>query len=579
MRTRWLACITVSFALVSAAAANGAVDGDLDNSFSGDGGLVTDFNAAVGAQVRDAVVDGSGRLLVAGADGIEIGVARFDSDGSFDQTFGGDGDVRIDSGAAGGGERAAAIAVDPATGNILVLGDAHNFPNVDLVLARLLPNGDPDPAFDGPGGSGNGVFRLDFDNNEFGADIIANDDKVVFTASVGAAGGTARIVQLTSSGALDTASFGSPNGFFDFQFASGVQSFPGGLAQQDDGKFIVAGAPNATATYGVARITTGGALDNTFNSTGTIPGIARPPLPSGFIDANANDVLINPDGITVAGSVQHGFPDPEFDSEPMLSRVTFAGAPDAGFGSDGFAVLPLDTTNSEAFFDLAPIGDGRLLAGGTSGSVSERDQLLARFTATGGLDSSFSGDGYLETAPGVASASVVASPMFDGVAFLTGPGSGSTIAISAVCAVVPPGCPPPEVPDVQAVTPASGSNDNNPKISGVVPAGPAVSSVSVYRDAACTEPAAATGTEAEFAAGITVSVPDNSTTSFHARAAGVNGSSACSTSSVSYAEVTPSPPAKSGPTGRRAAALKKCAKIKKKAKKKRCKRRARKLPA
>jgi hypothetical protein len=78
-------------------------------------------------------------------------------------------------------------------------------------------------------------------------------------------------------------------------------------------------------------------------------------------------------------------------------------------------------------------------------------------------------------------------------------------------------------------------------------------------------------------------VADNSTTTFHALARGVHADSACSATSVTYSEVTPSPPAPpappaAGPTGQRAAALKKCAKVKNKIKKRKCKTRARALP-
>jgi uncharacterized delta-60 repeat protein len=599
MRSRLFLAGPISlFALLGAGAALAAVDGDLDNSFSGDGRLVAEFDPANSAEAADAVVDSSGRLVVVGRDGSEIGVARINPDGSFDTTFGGDGSVQVDSGVNTGGERANAVAIDPATGNILVLGLASNPPNNDLVVARLLPNGNLDSTFDGPAGTGNGRFRFDFNDTESPADILASGDKVVFTASVGdGSSRVARVVQLTSTGALDTANFGTPNGFFDFQWAASTDSFAEGLTRQGDGKLIVSGSINGTATYGVARINTNGSLDTTFNASGTIPGVARPTLPAGFISARAFDVQVDSGGgIVVAGEIRAG--SPTFDRDPMLSRLDSVGAKDTSFGTtSGFAILDAGEpeTDTSVFSSLEFVGSGLLLAGGTIGPVEDRDQLLARFSATGTLDTGFSSDGFLRTDPGTPSTGL-AAPVFNGVAYLTGQalpgGVQDGISVSAVCATVPPACPSqPNVPEVQMVAPPSGSNENNPRVIGMVPDGvAAVTAVNIYADPACTGPVLGSGSETLFeTTGIPAGVPDNSTTTFYASASGMGGTpSACSTTSVTYTEVTPPAPPQqqqpqpatgaAGPTGQRAAALKRCAKIKSKPKKKRCKQRARALP-
>jgi uncharacterized delta-60 repeat protein len=563
-----IACLTVLAALFIPGTAQAAVAGDPDNSFSGDGLLSTGFNSSTGLNINDLAVGGDGKLVVVGTDSAgDIRVARLNEDGSFDSSFGGDGDVAINAGTVN--DVPFSVAIDPATGNILVLGTIQAGGNIDLFLARLLPGGDLDPAFDGPSGGGNGVFGLNFGDFEGAGDIIADDDKVVFTANVTTTL-VARIVRLQSNGDFDT-SFNSL-GFFDFQWSSGAHSFAAGLAQQDDGKYIVAGQPNGASTYGVARVTTTGALDGTFNPSGATPGIARPPLPPGFIDAGAAEVVVDPDGITVAGGVEA---EDTFDGQPMLSRVTFAGAPDATFGTDGFAVLPLTATNSEAFTGLSALGGDGYLAGGISGALGPpeaRTHLFGRFTESGSPDPSFSGDGYVERNPdGTSSRGLAFALSPTGVAYLAGPGSSFNIAVSAVCGRVPPACPGPETPDILSFSPASGGNANTPRVIGSVPSGPEVTQVRIYKDAACSGPVAGSGTEAEFnAPGIQVSVPDNSTTAFHAQAIGVNGPSPCSSAS-SYTEVTPAPPpsppaAKKCKKGRK---LKKgkCVKKKKKRKK------------
>jgi len=110
----------------------------------------------------------------------------------------------------------------------------------------------------------------------------------------------------------------------------------------------------------------------------------------------------------------------------------------------------------------------------------------------------------------------------------------------------------PDPPTLSGTTPASPSNDNQPKVFGIAEAG---STVQLYTDSGCTVPAegVGNGTAATFASpGIGVTVDSGSTTTFHATATdGANNTSDCSTSSVTYVE-DETPPAvsiDSGPSG------------------------------
>lgn len=98
-------------------------------------------------------------------------------------------------------------------------------------------------------------------------------------------------------------------------------------------------------------------------------------------------------------------------------------------------------------------------------------------------------------------------------------------------------------PAVTGVTPASPAKDNSPKVFGSGP--DAGATISLYTNAACTGAAVATGTQTEFSStGIAVTVADNSTTTFYARATVVgSAASSCSSSSVTYVEDSTPPPA------------------------------------
>jgi Glycosyl hydrolase family 26 len=97
---------------------------------------------------------------------------------------------------------------------------------------------------------------------------------------------------------------------------------------------------------------------------------------------------------------------------------------------------------------------------------------------------------------------------------------------------------PPAAPTVSSTSPASPANNNEPKVIGSAAAG---STVRIYTNNTCTSTVAGTGTAAAFASpGLTVSVADNTTTTFYATATDEAGNaSACSATSVKYEEATP----------------------------------------
>jgi Ca2+-binding RTX toxin-like protein len=107
------------------------------------------------------------------------------------------------------------------------------------------------------------------------------------------------------------------------------------------------------------------------------------------------------------------------------------------------------------------------------------------------------------------------------------------------------GAPAPDPPVFTGTDPVSPANNNTPLIKGTVPplgTGP-YPAVLLYTTSDCSGPFVAGGTPEEFTTtGIQVTVLDNSTTTFYGKA--VNSTqqfSPCSTSSITYQEVTPAP--------------------------------------
>jgi hypothetical protein len=95
----------------------------------------------------------------------------------------------------------------------------------------------------------------------------------------------------------------------------------------------------------------------------------------------------------------------------------------------------------------------------------------------------------------------------------------------------------PGAPSFESVSPPSPANNNSPHLIGSADPD---AIVSIYTTSDCTGAPLASGTGAVFStAGISVSVTDNSETTFHAKATMAGFSSPCSAGSIAYHEVTP----------------------------------------
>jgi hemolysin type calcium-binding protein len=95
---------------------------------------------------------------------------------------------------------------------------------------------------------------------------------------------------------------------------------------------------------------------------------------------------------------------------------------------------------------------------------------------------------------------------------------------------------PPAAPTLNDTDPNSPADDNQPEVKGIAEAG---STVAIYTNSLCTGAPVASDSAAQLASpGITVTVADNSTTTFFATAANTGGTSPCS-AGLTYIEVTP----------------------------------------
>ncbi len=189
-------------------------------------------------------------------------------------------------------------------------------------------------------------------------------------------------------GSLDTA-FGT-GGTVVTQFTSSTASRAFSNAIQSDQKCVVAGSTiiSNVSQVAVARYTTAGVLDTTFNATGTV----NISINDG---ANAQAILVQPSNqfIVTAGSTMSGG-----QTRVLLTRFNTTGALDTGFNGSGIVNAVIGEHSQANAVIMGP--SNTIIIAGFAVINGQRQVLLARFTSGGVLDSTFGTGGITTTAFG-----------------------------------------------------------------------------------------------------------------------------------------------------------------------------------
>ena len=281
-------------------------DGTLDQSFGDGGKTTTDFSGVDVAQAMAIQSDGkivlAGRALGSGQ-GFDFAVARYNLNGSLDMTFGAGGKVQTDFNAQD--DRANAISIQ-RDGKIVVAGAASQ---KTFALVRYDRNGGLDQAF---GDHGKVSTAFEGQTAEAAGLVLLNFDETILVA--GTAGTQTdrsfALVEYKSDGTLDT-SFGENGrvvtGFPGTVWDMRIGAYAYSIAVQKNRKIVVGGfvqpiPPPMLPVYfprdiALVRYNSNGTLDAGFGSGGK--------LSSDFQggDEGASAIAIQPDGnILVAGT-------------------------------------------------------------------------------------------------------------------------------------------------------------------------------------------------------------------------------------------------------------------------------------
>jgi uncharacterized delta-60 repeat protein len=390
-------------------------DGRPDTSFGPhhNGQVLSAFTEPAAATA--VALQGDGRIVVAGYTqdptslNWDFALARYNTDGSLDTSFGTGGGVTTSFGAFGSSASnvAKSIVIDSA-GRIVLGGytaDVYRG-NSLFALARYTVNGSLDKTF----GSGGRVVTNFGGSNDSAIDAVALDAKGRLVAAGHTAAGMDdtgnqatrfALARYTTNGSLDK-TFGT-GGEATTNVSAGNDDEAHGLAIQPDGKIVAAGSTynpdKRRMDFALVRYTISGSLDRAFGTGGMV---ATDFGGNGVSAINA--VTTDAQGrIVAAGYTVPGYtPDPYFDTAIFaLARYTSGGSLDTTFGTGG-EVSTRFPSGSVVARGIARGPNGQLLlVGGGPLDLNlgtPGDFALARYNANGSLDQSFGTLGQISTA-------------------------------------------------------------------------------------------------------------------------------------------------------------------------------------
>nr|MBA2480863.1 hypothetical protein [Planctomycetota bacterium] len=200
------------------------------------------------------------------------------------------------------------------------------------------------------------------------------------------------IARYTAAGVLDTTFNGTglKPGTNLHTIGSGTDQNALAVTVDGSGGYIVAGyAENGSSGYDMAlvRFTSAGLPDSTFGNL----GVVLTDFAGNGGDDHARAVVMSGANIVVAGDAQ----DSSGKVNVALARYGSNGVLDPAFDTDGRVLTSFGGTEDRAFA-LAVDSSGRYVIAGTA-TLTNKDFALARYLATGVLDTAFDTDGKVTT--------------------------------------------------------------------------------------------------------------------------------------------------------------------------------------
>jgi uncharacterized delta-60 repeat protein len=346
-------------------------NGSFDSTFGNNGIVITAFAGETTVRPTGIAVHPiTGKITVAGMNfaGSSLMVARYNSDGTLDNSFGSGGKIL----SSPPGLSVAVDVVLNSDGSTFLTGTGD--PS-GVAVVKLLANGTLDSSF---GVGGIASHALD-PNYVIGIGDVAQqaDGKIVITAGGFPSTGNERfyVVRINLDGSLDNTFDGDGFTLIDFGV---LRQRPEAVKIQADGAIVVAGRVEPTSSnnsdWAVVRLNPNGSLDTTFSGDGKVTvGFASEDL--------VHDLALLSDGkiMLVGGAFVSGN-----GRDRGFARLNTDGTLDNSFGTGGKFTLPPLPVVWEENWDVAVQPDGKIvtLAGYLTNYQIERFQSVTGITGT-----------------------------------------------------------------------------------------------------------------------------------------------------------------------------------------------------
>lgn len=354
-------------------------DFTVDSSFGDNGYVYLDINPSAHDRARSIGLQTDGKIIVAGYSGGEFELARLNTDGSLDTTFGSSGLVTTPVGIGNSELHSMKVLADD---RIITVGTGIPVADQDIATVRYLADGSLDTSY----GSG-GIELTDFSGNDIGYDILVDGSgRYIIAGSVDGNGSSEDflVARLTTTGGIDVSFNTVGSNVIDVNFDEDVFH---SLFFQTGGE-IIAGGKSITASgrrFTTARFNADGTLDTSYGASGiSTESVSNIDFLYELIPF-ADDTFLGVGSCWDVGG-----------SNFCLIKYDADGAIDTSFATNG--AFYQDLLGAETIFAALRLPDGSFLAGGeTSNSTSYDRQrtLLTHFTSNGALNTGlFTSTGY-----------------------------------------------------------------------------------------------------------------------------------------------------------------------------------------